>query len=130
MPNSDSYNFDMDNEAGVQNQPKSIYAGDIYGGQPSITTTDEGIFIAGSKTNVIQVTKEFGVHLTGDISLSANPNQIVIGGGYWSLNPLLLSCLPSTSATPIPVLVRTTPKLLNSKDSLDDCLSMIGSNGL
>lgn len=127
---SDNYVFDVDNQSKVDNPPKTLYAGDIFAGQPNITVTDDGIFIAASKTQVIAITEKFGIHMTGDISLSANPNQIYLGGGYWTLNPLLLSCLPSTSATPIPVLVKSSPLILNSQDSMSDCLSFLGTNGL
>ena len=127
---SDSYIFDVDNQAKSANPPKMMYAGDILAGQPSVTVTDDGVYLAGSKTNVINVTENYGVYMTGNISLSANPSQIFIGGGYWSFNPLLLSCLPSTSATPIPVLVRTNPPILNSQSSVSDCLSFMSSNGL
>jgi hypothetical protein len=127
---SDNYNFDIDNTSKVSNPPKSIYAGDVFGDQPSLTVTDDGIYIAGSKTSVISVTEKYGVQLTGNISFSANPQQIYLAGGYWTLNPLLLSCLPSSSATPIPTLIKSTPLILSSQSGLTSCLSNLGSNGL
>jgi hypothetical protein len=130
MATSDDFIFDLDNVSKEPNQPKSIYAGDVYGGQPSVTVTNDGIWLAGSKTSVINITDEYGVHLTGNISLSANPNQISIAGGYWVFNPMIVSCIPSTSATPIPVLVRSTPHLLKSQNSLTSAFSSLGSNGL
>lgn len=122
--------YDLDNASQVDNQPKAIYSGDSYSGQPVIAVLEEGVYLAGSKTQVISITEEFGIRLAGKISLGANPDSISIAGGYWRLNPLLLSCLPSTSATPIPVLVRSQPELLQNADALTNCLSILGSNGL
>ena len=127
---SDNFTFDVDNTSKSTNPPKVMYAGDIFSGQPNVAITDTGIFAAASKTQVLAITEAFGIHMTGDISLSAMPSQIYIGGGYWTLNPLLLSCLPSTSATPIPVLVKSKPLLLTKHKSLSDCLTFLGSNGL
>jgi hypothetical protein len=127
---SDNYVFDLDNVSNVPNQPKSIYAGDVYGDQPFVTVTDDGVWIAGSTSQVMAVTEKYGVQLTGNISLSGNPQQIYLAGGYWTLNPLLLSCLPSTSVTPIPVLIPATPLVLSSQSGLTGCLTNLGSNGL
>lgn len=123
------YVFDLDNESKVENPPKIFYAGDAFNGQPYITVTEDGIFIAGNKKQVFNITPDYGLQLTGNISLATTPENISIGG-YWSLNPVLLSCLPSTSATPIPVLIQNTPPIVKNKSSLDDALSFISSGGL
>jgi hypothetical protein len=87
--------LDLENTSGALNQPKVIYAGDAYQGQPYIVVTEDGIIIVGDANTVVNVGPEFGVLLSGKLSLSAMPDQIAIGGGYWRLNPLLTSCVPS-----------------------------------
>lgn len=115
--------LDLENSSGDLNQPKVIYAGDAYQGQSYIVVTDEGIILVGDKNNVINISPDFGVLLAGKLSLSAMPDQISIGGGYWRFNPLLTSCVPSTTPTPIPTLVQATPELLRSSSSISDCES-------
>ena len=63
--------------------------------------------------------------LSGQLSLSASPDQISFGGGYWRFNPLLLTCLPSTTPTPIPTLVKDTPNLFNGVTDLASSLSFL-----
>jgi hypothetical protein len=89
--------LDLENTSGALNQPKIIYAGDAYQGQPYIVVTEDNIILVGDSNNVINVGPDFGVLLSGKLSLSAMPDQIAIGGGYWRLNPLLTSCVPSTT---------------------------------
>ena len=121
---------DLDNTSKVVNQPKAIYAGDSYSDQPLFLVTNDAIIAAASKTQGIIITEDFGVTLSGKISFRSNPDQMSFGFGYWRLNPLVLSCLPSTSATPIPMLVRSTPELLQSASALSDSLSILDDNGL
>lgn len=109
-------------------QPKALYAGDQFNGQPVLAVTDKSIVMAGSDTNAVRVDPDFGVLMSGKLSLSATPDQISIGGGYWRLNPLLLSCIPSTTGTPIPVLVRSTPEILDGFSSLKDQLGFLTSH--
>lgn len=117
--------LDLENTGGALNQPKVLYAGDAYQGQPYVVVTEDGIILVGDKNNVINVSPEFGIMLAGKISLSAMPDQIAIGGGYWRLNPLLTSCVASTTPTPIPTLVQSTPELLRSSSGISDCESSL-----
>jgi hypothetical protein len=122
--------YDLENQDGTyEKQPKAIFAGDFYEGQPAIAVTEDEIVLAGDSNTVVRVDPEFGVLISGDkVSFSATPDQISIGGGYWRFNPLLLTCLPSTTPTPIPTLVKATPNLLEGADSLSGCLSFLTSN--
>jgi hypothetical protein len=117
--------FDLENTGDSLQQPKVIFAGDAYQGQPYLIVTEDEIILVGDKGNVINVSPEFGVYMAGKISLSAMPDQISIGGGYWRLNPLLTSCVPSTTPTPIPTLVQATPDLLRSSSAITDCESSL-----
>lgn len=99
--------------------PKAWFAGDDYNGQPAVVVTQDEIVLRGSKSSVVRVTPDHGIQLAGTISLTATPEQIAVGAGYWRFNPLLLSCLPSTTPTPISVLVKGTPALMEGKASSD-----------
>jgi len=117
--------LDLENSAGALDPSKVVYAGDAYHGQPYVVVTEDGIILVGDQNTVVNVGPDFGVLLSGKLSLSAMPDQISIGGGYWRLNPLLTSCVPSTTPTPIPTLVAATPELLRSKSSISDCESSL-----
>lgn len=125
---STSLTHDLENSQGALNQPKVIYAGDAYQAQPYLIVTEDEIILVGDHANVINVSPEFGVYLSGKLSLSAMPDQIAIGGGYWRLNPLLTSCVPSTTPTPVPTLVPATPELLRSSSSVSSCEQDLLSN--
>lgn len=109
-------------------QPKVIYAGDVWADQPYLAIQQSGINISASKPNGISITDKFGTTIGGPISFSTMPDQISMGGGYWRFNPLLLSCIPSTTPTPVPMLVKSTPKLLAAKDDLSSARNNIVSN--
>jgi hypothetical protein len=109
-------------------QNKVLYAGDSWGGQPYISVQEDSIVITASKTNGIALSDKFGITLGGPISFSVMPDQISIGGGYWRFNPLLLSCIPSTTPTPVPTLIKSTPRLLSAKDDIDGSVSDMISN--
>ena len=113
--------LDLENAAGDLNPTKVLYAGDAFQGQPYIVVTPDQIILVGDKNTVINVGPDFGVLLSGKLSLSAMPDQIAIGGGYWRFNPLLTSCVPSTTPTPNPTLVAATPELLRSSQGISDC---------
>lgn len=54
-------------------------------------------------------------NINGPLSIMAFPQDIRIGG-LWTLNPALISTIPSTMATPIPTLVFTNPGMEFMKD--------------
>jgi hypothetical protein len=107
--------------------PKAFFAGEAYNGQPSVVATQDEVVMAGDSATVVRVSPAFGVQLSGQISLTATPEQIAIGGGYWRFNPLLLTCLPSTTPTPIPVLVKSQPQLLDGQSHVDEAESYLMS---
>lgn len=109
-------------------QPKVIYAGDVWGGQPYISVQEDTIVISASKPNGISMSDKFGITLGGPLSFSVMPDQISVGGGYWRFNPLLLSCIPSTTPTPVPVFVKSTPRLLNASSDIESAVSNLIDN--
>lgn len=98
--------------------PKALFAGDAFQGQPAMIVTEDEIVLSGDKTTLVRVQPD-GVQLSGNIALTATPEQIAIAS-YWRLNPLLLTCLASTTPTPIPTLVKSTPPLFEGRKQFDD----------
>ena len=74
----------------------------------SFLVADEDYAQIASGPNSVSVTNDSGVYINGPLSLTAQVDNIKIGGIY-KLNPLLSSCLPSTLITPIPTLVMDLP---------------------
>jgi hypothetical protein len=124
----DPLSHDVQNSSNAPLQPKVIYAGDVYKGQPCIVITEDEINIVGDSNNAIHLDPSFGVFLSGKLSLSAMPDQISIAGGYWRLNPLLISCVPSTTPTPVPTLVPSTPELFQNAAAVSSACSYLKSN--
>ena len=106
-------------------QPKVIYAGDEPVGQPYIVATDSAIGIIGDPNHGVVVGPDFGVGIVGPMSFMAGPDQISFSGGYWRINPQVLSSIGSMSVTPVPFLVPSTPALLQSAADIDGCMSMM-----
>ena len=113
---------------------KLLYAGtgstgdaSLGPGQSYILIKEDVLALVANQDNAISVSQDVGVTLTGPISLSAMPDQITIGGGYWKINPLVLSGLPSTTATPIPWVIPTTPKLTKGSTELFSAISLLTS---
>ena len=117
------------------NPPKIIYAGNSAQGdsssgigQPYVFVGEDYISVVADNDKALTVSPAYGTNVSGPFSMAAMPDQISIGGGYWRINPLVLSTLPSTTATPIPWLVRATPRLLEGKDAMSSSLSSIESS--
>lgn len=117
---------DLENRLGLR-QLKILFAGDEYTGQPFLAVTNDEVVMVGDKNNVVRVDADYGVMLSGKVSLAATPDQIAVSGGYWRLNPLLLSTVPSTTPTPVPTLVKATPDLLQGKDAFKGGLDYLKS---
>ncbi len=46
--------LDLENSSGALNQPKVIYAGDAYQGQPYIVVTEDNIILVGDANTVVR----------------------------------------------------------------------------
>lgn len=106
---------------------KIIYAGTEAIGQPYLVVTEDGLALVGDKKKVVTVGSDFGLSLQGVMSLSAMPEQISFGGGYWRINPLVLSTVPSTTPTPVPWIVKSTPRLLAASGDITGAVSGLES---
>lgn len=54
------------------------------------------------------------------------PENISFGCGYWRLNPLVLTCIGSSSAMPIPMLVYGSPRILSAAKDMTSIGAGIG----
>lgn len=113
---------------------KLLYAGtsnnsdaDLGPGQSYVVIREDVLALVANLTNALSVSQEFGTTISGPLSLAAMPDQISIAGGYWKINPLVLTGLPSTNATPIPWLVPSTPKLVSGGAELTSAISFLES---
>lgn len=121
--------IDTDNRADTKPlQHKTMYAGDAWEGQPYVSVQEDSILLAASKTAGIAISDKFGVTIGGKLSLATSPDQLQIGGGYWTFNPLILSCVPSTTPTPVPMLVKSTPRLLSAQPDVQGAVDNLISN--
>lgn len=112
----------------TQLQPKATYAGDKWQGQPFTLVDENTITLSADKKVSVAISEEFGINISGKMSFSAMPDQISVGGGYWTINPLVTSNIPSTTPTPVPWLVPATPRLLKAKDDLSSANNLLLSN--
>lgn len=103
-------------------QPKILHAGDRWQGQPFIYVSDGQVVLAGDSDHGISVDPDFGVHLQGPLSLSESPENISIAGGYWRVNPMVLACIGSSAAMPVPWLVPADPDLLAGQEDIADIM--------
>lgn len=60
---------------------------------------DDKVIMAGSADHHISSDSIFGNFISGKTSILADVAQIRVAG-MWTLNPVLLSCIPSTMTTP------------------------------
>lgn len=102
---------------------KVIYSGPEPLGQPYLIVTEDSVACVGDEKNVVSVNPDYGINLAGRIALAAMPDQISIGGGYWRINPLVLSCIPSTSVTPVPWLMKAEPRITKAQDTVNSSVT-------
>lgn len=69
--------------------------------------TDNRVTIASGR-NSVSTTNDNGNFINGPLSISSNPLKIRIGGIY-KFHPLTLTGIPSTSVTPIPTFLISSP---------------------
>lgn len=119
MANTEDRRYDL---VSPDLQPKIFHAGDRWQGQPFIYLNDGQVVIAGSLETGVSVDADFGVHLQGPLSFSDSPENISVAGGYWRINPLVLTCIGSSAAMPVPWLVPADPPLLSGQQDISDIL--------
>lgn len=78
----------------------------VENGKAEVLVTKENILISNG-SNYLNV-NQHGTTVDGKFHMAAEPNKIRVNG-YWTLNDELLTTLPSTIYTPLPVLVYSEP---------------------
>lgn len=118
------------NPAPGDNVQRMLHAGEAWTGQPYVLIDDSGIEICAGTSDRpdggLTVDSTLGTQVSGPFSMSAMPQEISMAGGYYRLNPMLLSCIGSSAALPIPVLVWSTPKVLQSSSDLTSIGAGVG----
>lgn len=85
-------------------------------GSAEIYLTEDAVCVTSDGHNGMVVNK-YGTTIDGKVNLVQDPNNIRISG-FWTLNNELLTTLPSTLYTPIPVLVYDEPASIVEVQSL------------
>lgn len=117
-------NFGLDIEAEEKTKHTMRSSSIMYdvGGDAQLAV-DETSLVMMNKSNGLNI-NEFGTCISGAISIGRTPGDIRTGG-FWVLNDKLLTGLPSTTYTPIPVLVYKEPPAIKYVQRLASTLSSI-----
>lgn len=101
---------------GAESAPKLFHAGPEWLGesQPHVLVDEDSIRMIADLDKGISVDSQFGTLIQGPCSLADLPENIRIAS-YWCFNPMLLCSVGSSAAMNIPVLVPTTPPVLEAK---------------
>lgn len=110
--------------------PRVLQAGDDDVGQPYVLLTDKDIRISAGAKNGFSIDEPFGITMQGPISLSESPENISLAGGYWRINPMVLTGVASSAATPVPWLVDSKPLLTKEASSMSDVLGGAMDGGM
>lgn len=103
--------------------PKLIHSGTDWVGQPYVYTDQSTIALSAKTGEGILVDNDFGIAISGSLSIFESLENIHFGGGYFTVNPLQLECIGSSSAFPIPFLIPSTPRLLSSAATVSSSVS-------
>lgn len=106
--------------------PKTLHAGEAWDGQPYLCVTEDAAILSGQLGKGIITDDRFGTTIQGPLSLSEAPEYVSFGGGFWRVNPAVLSCIGSSAAMNIPWLVHDDPELLKGHQDIVDLSSGFG----
>ena len=107
-----------------------LHAGAEWTGQPYAFMDDESVsLVAGENDRPdrgITVTHKFGTQISGPMSFAEMPENMSFGCGYWRLNPMVLCCIGSSAALPVPMLVYGAPRILAAARDMTNIGAGIG----
>jgi len=93
----------------TSNRNKLLYQGKTSEGRTKVILEKDAITIADAKSiNGLTVTNDFGSGFVGPVSFASDIGEIRMSM-LWHLNRAMLTALPSTIYTPIPVLKESVP---------------------
>lgn len=107
--------------------PKLLHAGEDWTGQPYVYVDQNSVVVSGTPGQGIISDSDFGLTLTGPTAIFESLENIRFGGGYWTMNPTQLTCIGSSAATPVPLLVNSTPRILSSASTVSNSVSVLQS---
>lgn len=109
---------------GGPSAPKLFHAGDEWLGeaQPQLLIQEDSLRMIAGLDKGISIDATFGTMIQGPCSLADMPENIRIAS-YWCFNPMLLTCIGSSAAMNIPVLVPTTPPVIEAKKGFSKIIS-------
>ena len=108
-------------------QPKLLHAGDEYVGQPYLLVTDQAVALIGTPNSGGVADAPFGIGLHGRLSITEAPDRVSFAGGYWRINPMVLSCIGSSAALPVPWLIPSTPELIKAAKDMKALVQKVES---
>jgi len=87
-----------------------IHPGDDPNNVAAIYIDENHVVLTDPENKVsISVNRKHGIGLQGPLSIQTSPDQIRFAA-LWKINPLVLTCIPSTVYTPIPWLRQSIPE--------------------
>lgn len=109
---------------GEPNAPKLLYAGDDWLGesQPQVLVQEDSIRLVAGLDKGVTIDDQFGTMIQGPCSLADMPEHIRMAS-YWCFNPMLLTCIGSSAAMNIPVLIPTVPPVIEAKKGFSKIVS-------
>ena len=93
--------------------------------EASHKTTDSSATLQGGKDNCFYSDSKLGNFIKGPVSITAHPDQVRLAA-LWTLNPQLLSCIPSTIVTPVSVFNFNLP-LSGAEELIAEAVAMMAT---
>jgi hypothetical protein len=106
---------------------KVMHSGTDWVGQPYLYTDSSSVALRSQLGKGVLVDNVFGTTVTGPFSIFESLENMHINGGYWTINPMQLESIGSSSALPIPWLVPATPRILSSAQTISSSVSTLQS---
>lgn len=94
-------------------------------GQAAHKVTESAASMQGGPDHGFLSDAKLGNFVKGPFSITAHPDNIRIHG-LWTLNPQLLSCIPSTIVTPVSVLNLNLP-LSGAQELISEAVAMMAT---
>ena len=109
-----------------EKKDKLIYQGTTPEDKPRMGLTRESVYIANSTgSSGIAVTEKFGTGILGPVTFMQTPEEIRMAA-LWKINDTVLTALPSTIYTPIPMLKPSIPTYGIQEMSTSVAIAMAG----
>lgn len=105
--------------------PKCLYAGTDWVGQPYVYLDGSSVALRSQLGQGITSDNVFGVTISGPIGIFETLENMHIGGGYWTFNPVQLESLASSASIPVPTFIPSTPRLLYAAQQVSNSVSML-----